>query len=414
MEGLAATREPAVKGCTWGTHRLVPPEVTLERTRSMRAVMGITRVANVTGLDTIGLPVVMVTRPNARSLSVSQGKGLTLAAAKASGVMESIEAYHAEHIALPLKLSTYNDLRYSHRFAALDGLPRPSRSGFHENARILWIEGVDRVSGEPMWLPFDLVHTCFTLPFPPGSGAFVMGSSGLSGGNHLVEAESHALAEVIERDATTLFHLGGDEARLARRLDLGTVDDPGSRSVLELFERAEIDVAVWETTTDVGVAAFQCTIVDREPHAERAIVPMTGMGCHPSRGIALSRALTEAAQSRLTLISGARDDIGHLFAGEVPDLERALDFKRTVLREPPARSFLDVPTVEAPTFEEDRAHQIERLAARGIDQVVVVDLTKPIFGIPVVRVVVPGLEPLCHVPGYAPGRRATALLAGRA
>ena len=86
--------------------------------------MGITRIANVTGLDTIGIPVVMVCRPNSRSVAVSQGKGLTLAAAKASGVMESVEGYHAEHIALPLKYSDYEELRYSHQVANRKTCPR--------------------------------------------------------------------------------------------------------------------------------------------------------------------------------------------------------------------------------------------------------------------------------------------------
>jgi hypothetical protein len=65
------------KGYMDSTHRLVPPEQTLERVRPFLPVMGITRVANVTGLDTIGIPVVMVTRPNSRSISVSQGKGFS-------------------------------------------------------------------------------------------------------------------------------------------------------------------------------------------------------------------------------------------------------------------------------------------------------------------------------------------------
>lgn len=60
--------------------------------------MGITRVADVTGLDRIGIPVVMVCRPNARSLAVSQGKGIDIEAATVSGLMESVELYHAEHI----------------------------------------------------------------------------------------------------------------------------------------------------------------------------------------------------------------------------------------------------------------------------------------------------------------------------
>ena len=73
-----------------GTHRLVAPEQTLARVSRLMPVMGITRIANVTGLDRIGVPVVMVCRPNSRSLSVSQGKGVDLLAAKASGLMESL------------------------------------------------------------------------------------------------------------------------------------------------------------------------------------------------------------------------------------------------------------------------------------------------------------------------------------
>ena len=52
-----------------GTHRLVAPEHTIARVRHLMPVMGVTRIANITGLDCIGIPVVVVTRPNSRSLS---------------------------------------------------------------------------------------------------------------------------------------------------------------------------------------------------------------------------------------------------------------------------------------------------------------------------------------------------------
>ena len=45
---------------------------------------------------------------------------------------------------------------------------------------------------------------------------------------------------------------------------------------------------------------------------------------------------------------------------------------------------------------------------------VVVDLTKPEFGLPVVRVVIPGLEGPDLSPGYSLGARARAVLEGRA
>src|SRR5207244_5110666 len=97
-----------------GTHRTIVPEETLRKVRPLMPVMGITRIANVTGLDCIGIPVVMVCRPNSRALAVAQGKGLDLDAAKASGLMESVEAYHAERITLPLKLASQEELRYTH------------------------------------------------------------------------------------------------------------------------------------------------------------------------------------------------------------------------------------------------------------------------------------------------------------
>ena len=129
--------------------------------------MGITRVANVTGLDRIGVPVVMVVRPNSRSVAVSQGKGLTLAAAKASGVMEAAELWHAEHITKPLMLATFDELRREHRVADPDRLPRAGGT-FEPHTPLLWIEGWDVVGGGSVWVPFELVSANYTLPHPTG------------------------------------------------------------------------------------------------------------------------------------------------------------------------------------------------------------------------------------------------------
>jgi ribosomal protein S12 methylthiotransferase accessory factor len=51
----------------------------------------------------------------------------------------------------------------------------------------------------------------------------------------------------------------------------------------------------------------------------------------------------------------------------------------------------------------------ERLKGAGIRQAVTVDLTRPEFDLPVVRVVVPGLEGSDHLPDYTPGARARVL-----
>lgn len=70
-----------VKGFRQGTDRLVPPQATLDATRRCLPAMGVTHVADVTGLDIIGLPVFMAYRPNSRGLAVAQGKGLAIDAA---------------------------------------------------------------------------------------------------------------------------------------------------------------------------------------------------------------------------------------------------------------------------------------------------------------------------------------------
>ncbi len=119
--------------------------------------MGITRVANVTGLDRIGIPVVMVYRPNSRSVVVSQGKGLDLDAAKASGLMESVETWHAERIDRPLKLGSFNDLRQTHQLIDLETLPRPQDSRYRPDLQMLWIEGEDLNRGGRLWVPFEMV-----------------------------------------------------------------------------------------------------------------------------------------------------------------------------------------------------------------------------------------------------------------
>ncbi|WP_298380766.1 YcaO-like family protein [Azospirillum sp.] len=402
---VGATAVDAVKAHTVGTHRVVAPELTLARVTPFLPIVGITRVANVTGLDRVGIPVVMVTRPNSRSISVSQGKGVTLAAAKASGVMESIESYHAERITLPLKFASFEELRWTHPVLDVDRLPRLSTSVYTPHTPILWIEGADLLNGERKWAPFDMVHLNFTMPTAPGHGCFMSSSNGLASGNHLTEATSHAIAELIERDSTTLWRQTDAAAQQATRIDLDSVDDPVCRSLMERFEAVGVAVGVWEITSDVGLPAFLCRIVEREDGPQHSIRPASGMGCHVTREIALSRALTEAAQSRLTFIAGARDDMPRAEYDRHLDPARHARWKARILSDVGRRSFADCMTHSAATIDADLQHQLNRLRAVGIKEVVAIDLTKPEFGVPVVRVIAPGLEALDESPDYLLGER---------
>lgn len=405
--------EPALKQHRDGTHRTVAPARTVERVMRRRRELGITRLADVTGLDRIGVPVTMATRPNARSLAVNQGKGLTLDAARASGAMEAAETFHAEHPQLPLRLGSWRRLDAEVRTADCSLLPLAPRTGFDADLELLWAPGVDLLSQEETWVPYELVHTHYTTTQLPGQSSFLASSNGLASGNHPLEAVVHGLYEVIERDATVLWELSSPAARQATAIDTDTVADPGCRWVLDRFAAADVLVAVWEQTTDVGLPVFGCEIIDATDGMD-AVPAAAGMGAHHDRGIALSRALTEAAQSRLTTIAGSRDD--------QPRSAYARGHDAATLRAHRAELAATASAAERPhdtaagllhdTFDEDLRDLLDRLTDAGIEQVIAVDLSRPQLGIDVVRVVVPGLEHLAFDESeFIPGPRAERVLA---
>lgn len=387
-----------------GTHRGRPPQDTVQMLQPLLAQMGITRLADITGLDRIGIPVMMACRPMARSLAISLGKGLDRAAASASALMEAAELYHAEHIELPLKLGSRRDLSARHALARVERLAQVS-DRYHDDLVLLWVEGRDLVSGGSRWLPLECVSADFTAPPGPGAGCFDNSSNGLASGNSLTEAICHGLCELIERDATALWN-AAPESVATTGLDLASVTDAPCRRVIDQIDAAGFDLRVWETTSDIAVAGFFCQIVDlRDGRGHTGV----GAGVHPCREIALMRALTEAVQVRTTYISGARDDLRPRdYAAEVL-ARRAWQAGRLRDAHRPVRDFACVPQHLAASFPEDLEWLLSRLRAVGLDEAIAVDLSRPELGLPVVRVAVPGLEGPDDHPDYRPGPRARAV-----
>jgi len=371
---------------------------------------GITRVANVTGMDTVGIPTVMVTRPNSRSLSVSQGKGVDLDSARASGIFESVEQWHAERIVLPRRLTRIDELARDGRIVDVARLPGYIDQ-FDASRRILWVEGSDLTSGEMCFVPFEMVHLDFTLPLPAGSGCFMPGSNGLASGSSPAEAVLHGLCELIERDALTLFYGMSWQEQWHRRIDLESVPDPTNRGLLKAFARADIDVAVWEITSDVGVPAYLCSILEHSRDPFRPVGLARGSGAHVDASAALSRALTEAAQSRLTRIVGTRDDIQSVEFDRLRTEDKFEEARRQLAAPArPPRAFQ--PSQSPPpreSLEEDIAWLRDLLAKAGMTEIVIVNLSRQGLPVAVFRTIVPGLEALSEVPGYRPGERAKAL-----
>jgi ribosomal protein S12 methylthiotransferase accessory factor len=169
-------------------------------------------------------------------------------------------------------------------------LPSVPESIYHPNLPILWIEGFDLVSRSRLWVPYESVHVNYALPLPQGTGCFASSTNGLASGNQILEAISSGICEVVERDADALW-LHADEATLqARRVDLDSIDDERSRSILEKYRQAQMAVEVWDTTSDIGIPSFRCHIYEAEDNPNDAQGTFFGAGCHPARSIALLRA----------------------------------------------------------------------------------------------------------------------------
>jgi ribosomal protein S12 methylthiotransferase accessory factor len=361
-----------------GTHRAATLEATWKRFSPAAKRAGITRIADLTGLDTLGIPVFTAIRPLGKSLSTQQGKGVSPEAARISALMESLETYSAENLTLPVIRGSYRSLEQRHRLADARHLPRARR--FDPNATLAWVEGFDLIAGEPVLVPRDSVTLDTTFTRPP---VFDISSNGLASGNVLVEAIVHGLCEVHERHAESLWRLEGGD----RRLVLDSIPDATCRALIDRVAASGARVFVWDLGGE-HVAAIGAAIIEdpREP-AWRPLGVYQGFGAHLLPEIAIARAITEAAQTRLTYIAGGRDDFfPHDYDRATdPELHGETWAHATSPCEEPVL-FADLPRHVTRGLGDDLEILVD-----GLGSVIVVDVTHPELRVPAVKVLVPGL-----------------------
>jgi YcaO-like protein with predicted kinase domain len=268
---------------------------------------GITRAASVTGLDTLGIPTWVAIRPDGLILQVSNGKGLTDEAARISAVMEAVELHHAEN-PLPERLVTARerDLRAEWRERLFAPPDLPGFLGLPwTDARLgEWTEGEDMATGNPVLVPSSAVY------FLRRPSLHDTSSNGLASGNTFAEATLHALFEVIERDAMGRLREDG-RLRIRERgqvIDPASVDEPVLAAMIDKCMTDGTHVVIVRLPAAVDVAVFWVVLLSTTAIAPVSTVNV-GWGCHTDPAVAAVRAFTEAAQSRLGFIHGARDDL---------------------------------------------------------------------------------------------------------
>ncbi|MEJ5293151.1 MAG: YcaO-related McrA-glycine thioamidation protein [Candidatus Methanosuratincola sp.] len=372
------------KGYTAGTHREVPPIKTLELVNRVKDKAGITRVAEITGLDRIGIPIFTSIRPMASegAVTIYTGKGYSQEEAEVSAIMEGIERFSAEPRGFTLLRGSYRDLTYEREALDPNMLILPRRYQFSEE--IEWVEGHSLTRNVPILVPAEAVFH----PYSRHNQLFRTNTNGLAVGNAVEEAIVHGLMEVIERDAWSLFEAGRLQGR---DLDLAHCGSPMVRSILEKLENAGIGVFAKDITSDLRIPTV-AVAVDDELTRDPALLSL-GVGTHLVAEIAAVRALTEAVQSRLTTIHGTREDTAKAEFARRIGYDRMKRINRKWFSPSPERVGLDeLGSFSGDDFLEDIRYTLERLRDAGLREVIVVDLTRGETGIPAVRVIVPGLE----------------------
>ncbi|MEU9378739.1 YcaO-like family protein [Streptomyces sp. NPDC048255] len=365
---------------TTGTHRVRPPADTWDLISPRLPSYGITRIADVTGLDVIGIPVAVAVRPLSRSLSVSQGKGHTPLLAKISAAMEAVEMWHAEFACPPaVHLRTPpSALELSY---GLDRLDQHTGSLLHAGTPLDWVAATGTLSGAAVPVPLDSVrlHSSRTGRWqPPG---LRVTSNGLASGNSFEEAALHAVYEVMERDALSALSASAEDPRVNIRVE--TVDDPLCTGLIERITRSRVFLDLAHVPNRWGLPCFAAFV-----WSEDFALLTAGSGAHSSPGVALSRAITEAVQSRLTLINGTRDDVTAVYS----HVRRGATARPR--HDPAARDYHDLPALTARNFDDvglELRWACEQMAAAAGHEPLAVDLsTDEEFA--VVKVIAPGMH----------------------
>jgi ribosomal protein S12 methylthiotransferase accessory factor YcaO len=399
------------------SERVVAARETLLDAARIAAAKGVTRVADITGLDRLGIPVHCAVVPRSDDgLSVYNGKGLTAIDSRTGALMEAIERQTALYAQVPLIESSYRWLSRGN-LAVVDpqSFNHKLTHDYSEDRVYSWTEGFDLLNEEPVLVPAGLA--CYGPQFASVRSPYdVNSSNGLASGNCFLEAVCHAMCELLERDAWTLADLRSQWIPLARRqaifgpaLAAHGWDDPTPHPRIDLsgagdavtglmqnFQHAGLRPVVRDITSDFGIPSVMAVVADDSvpgfPQAHG------GMGAHPNARIAVLRALTELAQSRAVDIQGVREDLKP--AGiQVHPADRKLQRvqkvqpQRWMLQQAGVeRSFDELASVDNEDIADDIRLTISRLAQNGIERVIVVDFSEPHAVFSVVRVLIPGLE----------------------
>jgi len=414
-----------------GGHRFVPPDVTnRDYTHHISPITGVVRrLERLSDADnhlvfsyTAGYnPASLfedyeLVRKNLRNLS--GGKGRTDVQARASGLCEALERHcgiyqgdEATHISTyralfpeaihPNECMSFSERQYRDRetlneeaVTVAQRIPEP----FDEDAEIEWAPAWSLTEKTFKYLPMAYCY----YGYPPDKSAYCRAdSNGNAAGNTLEEAILQGFMELVERDGVALWWY--NRYRVPG-VDLAGFDEPYFEELKAYYQSIDRSLWVLDVTTDLEIPAF--VAVSRRKDRLREDI-LFGFGAHFDARMGVLRALTEMNQILPGVLDTRDDDQGRPIH---PDhlavewwMKATLDNQPYLLprKDTPSRTSADYPRCWSDDLLEDVNTCQEIIEQKGMEMLVL-DQTRPDIGLPVVKVLVPGLRH--YWPRFGPGR----------
>ncbi|AMD16982.1 hypothetical protein TL18_02440 [Methanobrevibacter sp. YE315] len=375
-----------------GTHRIIAPKKTIEINEDKLKTAGITRIADITDLDRIGMPVYTAIRPTAEdgAISIYGGKGVSKDHAKASAMMEGFERYSAEKQDRDETIiATIDEIGQKGDYVNPKSLNLPQKFEKEDigNLTLEWNLAHDLISGNDYYVPSNAVFHPYTHDASIQS-LFKSNTNGLASGNILEEAILHGMFEVIERDAWSIFEL---THKNYAQINTDSIESELINETIDKFESNGIKIKLMDFTADIEIPTIAASADDTITRDAGLLT--LGMGTHLDPEVAILRALTEVAQSRATQINGAREDTVRADFAREAGYERMKRINKFYFKEEEEKINLqDIENKSTTSVSEDIDIVKEELMANDIKQILYTDLTRPELDVSVVRIIIPEME----------------------
>jgi ribosomal protein S12 methylthiotransferase accessory factor len=357
---------------------------------SRKSEYGITRLGSITRLDRIGIPVAQAVRPLSLSNAVSQGKGRTPAQAAVSALMESLETWAGERISAGRKWHAAPQ-EIGSEISTLYGIESL------QQLKLEWLYGWDLLSRQVRPIPTALVDTAYVMP-SPHHPSFPRTSAGLGAGTSLGMAVLHGSLELIEHDAVC-----------RARQTIGFFDNwqmstdalPSEADlIVKGMKQKGFVVGIWQLPTPGKVPAFWCHLVPPNTADEIAPLPSVGFASDPSPETALTKALVESAQARLSAISGAREDINRTIYESSKNRKILDDWRERVSAPSRPKLFSQIQGIDSSCLHSALSVIIESITLAGARAIMFVPLLVDFERhLHVVRMVAPALAHMVSAHG---------------